>query len=51
MGWASRMKGDLHPTTVSTACEADLHMDNSFNGLGTRGGVNASVRVTVNKDR
>ena len=28
---ASRMKGELHP--AGTACEADLHMDNSFNEL------------------
>ena len=27
---ASRMKGELHPT-IRTACEADLHMDDSFN--------------------
>ena len=28
---ANRMKGELHPTTVRTASEADLHMDGSFN--------------------
>ena len=28
--WTCRMKGERHPTTATTACEADLHTDGSF---------------------
>ena len=28
----SRMKGELHPTIIGAACEADLHINGSFNG-------------------
>ena len=24
------IEGELHPTTVRAACEADIHMDDSF---------------------
>ena len=35
---ASRMKGELHPNTKNAACEADLHIDDSF-GDGVEGRV------------
>ena len=36
------MKGELHSTLLTTACEADLHMDDSFNEFDLVSGVATS---------